>query len=446
MLNILNNNKIQNLLLLLMLATLIFFIASFFIEISVFFGILLLFLVYVFIFSFYYPFYGILSFLLIRPLLDFSTDYNLFSVASWSINLASLMGIMVLALALWYLFFKHKEIRGSKILYFWLLFIVINVLSLLISFDIGLGIREIARLLSIVSIFLLAQIFVKTKKDLTTSLKVILISAVLPALIGVWQYLYKADIIAGFDGRLAATFAHPNMLAFFTFFAFSISLFVFLHGKKDNVLSYFYLLASILFLIIIILTYTRGSWLALLLFIFIIGVVKFKRLLLVSFMLFLLVYGFVPSLQNRVNDTFNFRNYDSSIVWRYNLYKDSWGIAKEKPILGHGSDTASTLIEYNRSYRLGSPEPHNDYIKTFMEIGIIGLISLLLLILATIKYLYQSYKHQNLVRLKSFNFFLLASFLSIAIVSAGDNVLNDTALQWSMWFVIGAMLKVNEKN
>ncbi len=427
-----------------MLATLFFFVLSFFFEISIFFGFLLFILIYIFIISFYYPFFGILSFLLIRPLLDFSTDYNLFSFAGLNINLASLMGLMVMILSVWYLLFKYKEIKRSKILYFWLLFIGINILSLLVTFDISLGLREIARLLSIVSIFLLAQMFVKTKKDLTISLKVVLMSAVLPAVIGFWQYLYKADIIAGFDGRLAATFAHPNMLAFFTLFAFTISLFVFLHGKKDNVLSYFYLLASLLFLVIIILTYTRGSWLALLIFIFIIGALKFKKLLLVSILLALLVYSAEPTLRYRVNDTFNFQNYDSSIVWRFNLYKDSWGIAKEKPILGHGADTSAVLIEYNRSYRLGSPEPHNDYMKIFMETGVIGLGAFLLLIFSTARYLYNKYKVSSLRKIKALNFFLLASFIAISLVSFGDNVLNDTALQWSMWFVIGAMLKVND--
>lgn len=427
-----------------MLATLFFFIASFFIEISVFFGFLLLVLIYVFIISFYYPFFGILSFLLIRPLLDFSTDYNIFSFSAWNINLASLMGLMIIFLVIWYLGFRYKTIKKTKIFYFWIIFIAINILSLLVSFDISLGIREIARLLSIVSIFLLAQIFIKTKKDLTISLKTILISAILPAMIGIWQYLYNADIITGFDGRLAATFAHPNMLAFFTFFAFSISLFVFLYGKKDNILSYFYLLASALFLLIIILTYTRGSWLALLIFIFIIGAVKFRKLLLVSVIITLLVYSFVPSLQQRVNSTFDFQNYDSSLVWRHNLYLDSWDIAKEKPILGHGSDTASTLIEYNRGYRLGSPEPHNDYMKTFMETGILGLVSYLLLIISTIYFLYNNYKQNSFKKIRALNFFLLASFLSISLVSFGDNVLNDTALQWSMWFVIGAMVKIND--
>ncbi|MCF7795142.1 hypothetical protein K9M50_02185, partial [Patescibacteria group bacterium] len=140
MLNILKNNRIQNLLLLLMLATILFFVASFFVEISIFFGFLLFVLIYIFIISFYYPFFGVLSFLLIRPLLDFSTDYKLFSFASWSINLASLMGLMVLIIALWYLIFRHKEVKKSKILYLWVLFIAINVLSLLVSFDISLGI------------------------------------------------------------------------------------------------------------------------------------------------------------------------------------------------------------------------------------------------------------------------------------------------------------------
>jgi O-antigen ligase len=444
MLNILKNNRRQNLLLLLILATSFFFMASFFIEMDIFFAVLLFILIYIFIISFYYPFFAILSFLFIRPLLDFSTNYNLFSFAGLSINLASLIGFMVIIVALWYLMFKYNELKRSKILYFWLLFIAVNVLSLLVSFDIGLGIREVVRLLSIFSIFLLAQMFVKTKKDLTITLKVILMSAILPALIGAWQYLYQTDIITDFGGRLTATFAHPNMLAFFIFFVFSISLFVFLYGKKDNVLSYFYLLASALFITIIILTYTRSSWLALLIFIFIIGVVKFRKLLLVSILLGLLVYSFVPTLQYRVNDTFNFQNYDSSIVWRYNLYKDSWDIAKEKPILGYGSDTASSLIEYNRSYRMGSSEPHNDYLKTFMETGIIGLSSLLLLIFSTIRYLYNKSKFNSYQKIKSLNFFLLASFIALSLVSFGDNVLNDTALQWSMWFVIGAMIKNND--
>jgi hypothetical protein len=79
-----------------------------------------------------------------------------------------------------------------------------------------------------------------------------------------------------------------------------------------------------------------------------------------------------------------------------------------------------------------------------METGIIGLGSFLLLIFSTAHYLYRKYKYSSLRKIKALNFFLLASFLAISLVSFGDNVLNDTALQWSMWFVIGAMLRVND--
>lgn len=421
----------------------LFFLSFFVFKFNLLMGSLFLFIIIISIFTCFYNLQGLFLFVLVRPLVDIFTDYNIVDVFGFGLNLASLMGVFIIFFSFYYLFKNLSKFKGNKVFYFWTIFLLINIFSVIFSVDIGNSFREIVRLTSIFSLFISGYLFVNNAVDLTKALKFVILSAILPAIIGIWQVVYAKEMLVEGGFRLASTFAHPNMLAFFMFFVLSITIFIFLYGYKKNVLSYFYIIASILFFSILVLTYTRGAWLALLIFLIIIGLFKFRKLLFLMLTIFLILYSTVSPLQHRINDIFISNNYDSSITWRLNLYKDGLEYFKEKPVIGYGAGNSSLVIAENRDPHLGSTEPHNDYLKAALETGAAGLISYILLLITLIISLFRKYREEIAVKIKYFNFFMIAISLSLIITSFSDNILNDTALQWPLWFIIGGILGLN---
>jgi O-antigen ligase len=435
--------KNKNMLIFLGSAMVLFFFSFFLFKFSLLMGLLFLLVVLIFIFTCFYNLEGLFLFILLRPLIDVFTDYNIVEVFNFGLNLASLMGVLIIFFSVYYLIKNFSKFRNNKLFYVWLLFLLVNVISMFFGINNNNSFREVIRLVSIFSLFILGYIFVNTAANLTKSLKAIILSAILPSIIGFWQFFYAKDLFIKNGNRLISTFAHPNMLAFFIFFVLAITIFIFLYGYKKNILSYFYILASLLFFIVLILTYTRGAWLAFLVFLIIIGLFKFRKLLLLMAIFFLILYSAIAPVRERIDNIFVFDDYNSSVVWRLNLYKDEFEYFKKKPIIGYGSGNASLVIAENRSPRLGATEPHNDYLKIALEGGIVGLISYFVLAIVLIKSLFERYKKEIAIKIKYFIFFIIAVFLSLMVASFSNNVLNNTALQWVLWFTIGGVLGLN---
>jgi O-antigen ligase len=155
-----------------------------------------------------------------------------------------------------------------------------------------------------------------------------------------------------------------------------------------------------------------------------------------------LAYLLIEPLNYRVNDLVANRS-DSSIQWRINLWSDAKEYVKSQPLLGYGAGVASNLILDKRGEQFGSSDPHNDYLKIAIENGLIGLLVYFSLIIGLFIKLTKKYFLTDQTQLKTL--ILSAIGLSIAFyaMSAADNILRNTALMWSFWALIGAILAVN---
>ncbi|MFZ4648985.1 MAG: hypothetical protein ACOYMB_05180, partial [Patescibacteria group bacterium] len=87
--------------------------------------------------------------------------------------------------------------------------------------------------------------------------------------------------------------------------------------------------------------------------------------------------------------------------------------------------------------------PHNDYLRLGLEVGLPGIAAYLAIIFSVILDFFRSFKKQKKPKLKMLTLFSSACLISLAIMSFGDNILNDTALQWSLWALFGAILANN---
>ncbi|MFA5023854.1 MAG: O-antigen ligase family protein [Patescibacteria group bacterium] len=406
---------------------------------------LLLVTYFIFVIACFHNEWGLFLFILLRPIVDFSTATTIFQINNFNLNLAALLGIAIIIFTIWIIIKNYPAFKKISLLIPWLIFLSVNILSLFFSISLNASLAELARLLTIFSLFVLGFLIIKNNQDLTRLIKVIIFSSLVPSAVAFYQFITGTGLKEGYDLRLFGTFAHPNMLAFFLCFIIVLTVFIFLNNDRKKISSLLYGLLMFFSLFLLVFTYTRGAWLVFFIFISLVGSFSFRRFLILICGLVLLFYMAWPSFQDRINTLVNPDPY-GSINWRLELWQDGFTYFKKEPIIGYGSGTAALVIADNRGLKLGSPEPHNDYLRLALDTGLLGLLAYGILIVSLISSLLFNYFKQKRPKLKMFNLFLVAFGVALYIMSFGDNVLNDTALEWSFWVLVGALLAVQIKD
>jgi len=401
-------------------------------------------ILYILVVGYFEPKFGFFLFLILRPVLDFSTDYKLFSSFGLTLNLAGVFALAFLLFTLGIIFKFGPRLRLAAswpLLWSWLIFLVLAVVSLFWSFSRGSSLAELARLGTFFAAFLAAIILIISKKDLTILIKVIIISAVIPGLVAVWQFFNQGGLIEGNQNRLFGTFAHPNMLAFFLILIITLGIFIGLNLRRERIEAYGYWFLALVLTVILFFTYTRGAYLALAASVFLIGIIKYRRFLIIAIFGLLILYLGSNTIQARINSIFQADPY-GSISWRLALWQDEISYIQAKPLTGYGLGLAQPVIAANRDWRLGSTEPHNDFLRVGIDLGLVGIGLYCLLILSLLYQLGKNFYQTQAPRLKMINLFILALALALYAASFGDNILNDSALQLAWWGLLGALLVV----
>jgi len=438
-------NKL-NLKILLILTVLLSIVIPFF-HLSPILIILLVVLIYTTAILFGWPKYGFFMLLLVRPCLDIFTNENLLNIFGFSLNFSSILAVITIGFTL-FVFFKYRSaLKALPLKWFILIYLFINILSIFYSFNHGLSLFESLRLISIFCVFYLAFYFIKNKTDLKNLIFIGIFSALIPSLLAFYQYFTKTGISLPFEGiynRIFGTFAHPNLFAYFLIIPIALLFYQLYTNKLKKVTDVLNYPLIALYGLILILTFTRGAWLAVMLVILIIGIIKYRKLLVIALIAIIGLYLFVTPIQSRVNNLFS--NPYSSISWRINLWQDSIGYAKEKLLLGQGAGTAKEFILDKRGEEMGSSDPHNDYLKIFLETGMIGLISYLALIFMIFFNLLKIFIYTNDAKFKVLILFTIGITFSFYTMSFADNILRNTALQWLYWSLLGGVFANYYKN
>lgn len=393
-------------------------------------------------FIFINPLYGLFFLIILRPTLDIFTDQSIFSIGEYSLNIASILAVLAVSFSAIIALGNFKKLNLIPLKFPLFLFILITFISIFYSFNPALSIAEWLRILSIFSLYALGFILIKDPADFKKLLYVIIISAFIPGALAFYQFLSQTGmtiIDENISNRIFGTFAHPNLFAYYLTIPLAILTSLTLNAKEKNTVSDSFLYLSFIpIFTLLILTYTRGAWVVFLIVIFTLGLVRYKKFLLGSVIALILLYLLIPPLNTRVNNLFEYNPY-SSISWRINLWKDSVKYSQEKIVLGYGLGTANELILDRRGERFGSPDPHNDYLKILLENGILGVTAYFIIIISLLLNLIYGYIKSTSTFNK--NLFLLLFGISIALyfMSFADNVLRNTALQWTFWITLGSL-------
>ena len=348
---------------------------------------------------------------------------------------------MLIILAIWELI--KQKVTWSKLSIFWpwLLFLGLTAFLSIFSFDKQASLVNFFRLLSFLSAFIFGYFIFDTPKKLTHLAQVIIFSAVIPAGVAWWQLITRGGFFDGERWRLLGTFTHPNMFALYLVLVICLTLFVALNLRKNAVEKAPYILLAIFFTVPLLFTYTRVAWLSLAFILFAVGVYRFRKLLFISIVTVFLLYLFAPFFQDRIA-TLSSITVDNSSSWRLDLWRDIISFIKLNPWFGYGPGTASVFLENNVQRLLVETEPHNDYLRIWLESGIFTLLSYLWIFVDYLKRMWQGFRRETRPRLKMLIFFLIFFTISIGGASMTDNIIKDAVMQWEFWALSGGLFMV----
>jgi O-antigen ligase len=238
--------------------------------------------------------------------------------------------------------------------------------------------EDVVRLATVlVLVLVMAQLLV-TERAIHTMLTAVFISAIVPIGVGVWQHYHGVGLKIGGFVRTYATFQHPNPFAIYLCLLTIVGVAVWgkVRGWERIGLSVILigLFVNLLF------TYTRSAWIATVMGVLVVGIIQSKRLLALMWIGVIAIAIAVPSASARFQDLGTATRASgasgNSLIWRFEYWKQALQLGGN-PITGLGLGAVSAITDQAK-------EPHNDFIRAFVETGIIGLAAYIWMLLAMV--------------------------------------------------------------
>jgi len=359
------------------------------------------------------------------------------------IGLGGLMNALVIALLVLALF-KKSETAWRELRVVWGPFLVMAIITvpgtpLLIS-----AIKNNLDFISYAAMYILPIVLVKQKKDHDRWVKWVLWSAAGPVLYG----LYQVATHQGFGSvdhedegfRIAGTFTHPNIYAFYLMLIACMLFSVYRGGliivtpRVKRLLP----IAIVTVLTLLLFTKTRSAWAATALF-FLAYSVFIERKMLPWVLLAGLLALCVPEVRDRITDLATGNTHVmyqrlNSYAWRKLVWTSSLSyMTADHYILGYGR--ASFEYFSNIFFPLAngeSPAAHSVYIQLLFESGIVGVLSFVWLLFSTAKRVLKLYKIDRIEA-----FLITMTIVQYALACYSDNMLDYLVFNWYFWFVAG---------
>lgn len=394
-------------------------------------------------FLFQNPLLLLAALIVVRMSLDYSSQFITLSLFERTFSLSQLLGLGVAMLGVLFIVFRGRSLGRYPLLLPYFLIILWGLWTLIYSISPAASAQEALRVFDLFVVGFIAYASVERYRDYRFLLMAIFASSLLPILFGLYQFLFGIGLsdenVSAI--RIFGTFSHPNVFSLYLFTVAAVaSIYTIVYARQDR--ARLFTIAYLgLVLVTLLLTYARIAWISLFVFAFLVAVWRYRFLLLPLVLLPIVLVAFVPAVNQRVVEALN-PTPDSSIVWRKNLWHDM--ILKtnlEKRVwIGSGMDTFRLSAAQLRGDRFGSNESHNDFVKFYVDGGIIGLVVFLLYLIV---FTFPAIKVRRLTpshSLKTMATLLLLLILTLTIASLSDNVFKNTPVQWILSIVMGGFL------
>ncbi len=370
--------------------------------------------------------------------------------STFSIAVAQITYFTALAIWLFKIIYEKKaSVESTPFDYYFVLFIGAELLSTIFSNDITQSLFYLHKRVIIIPIIYLIGYWLKTQERLELGICVLVLSAFLVSLYGVYDVLMNFTEYINFQRRVNLfqfymTAGGLMMISSLMILSFITSRDTPRYYKIAGAISIIPILFSLLF------TFTRSSWLGFIAGTILISFHRSKKLfvgLLLAIVLIILIVP--PGFQDRIFSIVNIYHHNN--VERLQMWQTGWEVFLDHPIVGVGDiGTEEFFGKYGPPGAKPFGHLHNNYLNWAVKLGLIGLIIILILFVKIFitewKTAMQSGKDwlTNSTALGS-----AAALIGFHVNGLFEWNFGDTEVIMFLWITVGlsvAALKINNKN
>ncbi|HEX3426107.1 MAG TPA: O-antigen ligase family protein [Acidimicrobiales bacterium] len=292
--------------------------------------------------------------------------------------------VLIVASIVWLLAQYRREGRlpAVKVRQVLILFFVTGLLSILASANPGPSAVEAMRLLAVVMMYVVAE---QLSRDALTRRQLVaaaFASSIFPlALTGIgFATGHPRSELKGSYTRIIGTFTQSNDFGIYLMFLIIMGVAVYPHLSVRWRWVMRILLVG--WTVCCVLTYTRSALIGVVLGLIVIGVFQSKRILVLMALGAVVCLALVPPLFARFSSLASQNNVQvvngrvalnqNSLSWRLNYWTQILPLANRSPVIGIGLGET----QYSTTQ---TKQPHNDYVKAYVETGLFGLTAYVLL-------------------------------------------------------------------
>jgi putative inorganic carbon (hco3(-)) transporter len=353
------------------------------------------------------------------------------AAAARGLDPSSLLGVVfLLAGALWLAaqHYQRGSLPGSTLRRALLVLVGAMVLSLPTSTNLRASAVELLRVLAAVMMFVVLEQLITDRAMLRRVLLAVYLSAVFPLAYTSFGFLMgnpPSELKNTFT-RITGTFGQSNTFGRYLMLlvVFGVALYPHLGKGLRPALGLLLALGSVFLL----LTYTRTAILGTVLGLVVVGLVQSKRLLLGLLVVGVCALLLVPQLSTRFTSLSSTETGSAnSLEWRFGYWTELLPLANSNPLTGIGPDATQYLTDEGK-------QPHNDFIRAYVETGVIGLVAYLFLLAALLGLGVRAVRASPP---RSFDRGVAAGYLGCAVafvaVSFASNALSDVVVLWYLF-------------
>jgi O-antigen ligase len=242
---------------------------------------------------------------------------------------------------------------------------------------------------------------VRTERQLDRLAKAVLLSSVVPIAIGIGQIASgnTYERVGTSLKSVRGPFPHPNYFAFYLVVVLGVAVLSLMESRQlYERLALVALTAA--GTVTLFLTYTRSAWIGFMVTILVMGLLRYRKLLVIAVVGIALAAFAAPDAAREAQQRFgdltskSEASAQNSWTWRVNQWSAMIPYGFDRPLTGQGWDSYTRLTvrrygHFNKRYptvlypaygvysAVGF-SAHNDYVKDFVELGVPGLALLIL--------------------------------------------------------------------
>jgi len=352
----------------------------------------------------------------------------------------------------WFRFKDQTPYRGSPLDISIIFFMAVSVLLLFIAApDFSIGVEGLRVVIQYMFWFFVVTQLLKTPEGAKRIINVVLLTALLVALYGIYQFIIGVEIPASWvdrnEGQVRtrsfSIFTSPNMLAGYLSLLIPVSVGMFF-AEKNKARKAYYGLVIVCMGLALLFTLSRSGWIfcfcALLFYVWLKNKKLIVPMLLCMGALFILSVIFMPSVANRILYLFSPAYYASSSTGG-RIYRAIKGyeLFTQHPLFGMGLGQFGGSVAL--SHKLNNTfSMDNYYIKTAVEMGLVGLIALLVLLYNTFIWCYRALKKITDPEQKNWAMGILAGIVCVILYNLTENMLEIPLLSSYFWMFAGIIM------